>query len=573
MSGRAGKAGTSVGAANLERLHLPALKAERAVALGVYLALSFLYFGLPVASHFGRDWIGSGSDPQIFVWSLAWWPHAVLHWQNPVVTHAVWPPVGLDLTWVSSIPALAAVFAPVTLTAGPVAAYNAASILVPALGAWTAFLLCRHVTRSYWPSLTGGYLFGFSSYELGHLQGHLHMSSVFLVPLAALLVIRFVEGSLDDRGLVLRLGPLLAVQFLLSTELLFTLTLALLVAWVAAAALVSASRRRLAALVRPLFVAYLVAAVLTSPLLVYALSHFQRGSLNAPRLFSADLLNLVVPTRLTALNPGFVHRTAATFRGNDAENGAYLGLPLLAIAVWFAWQGRRRRASWLLITLLLLAIVAALGPNLHVRSATYAPLPWKPLVDLPLLNNVLPVRFSMYAALAAALIAACWAAGAAPLVARVALAAVAIAATVPALGHSFWHGKPHRPTFFTSGLYRACLPSRTTVLALPYPSLNGAMLWQAEAGFRFRLADAWLSPVVPDGVPDRDVLTALHNDEQPGGGGATLVRLAHHLRADVIMVDAEHAEPWRALVVAGGLEAHSIGGVYLFYIRDTLAAC
>ena len=87
------------------------------------------------------------------------------------------------------------------------------------------------------------------------------------------------------------------------------------------------------------------------------------------------------------------------------------------------------------------------------------------------------------------------------------------------------------------------------------------MLWQAEAGFRFRLADAWLSPVVPDGVPDRDVLTALHNDEQPGGGGATLVRLAHHLRADVIMVDAEHAEPWRALVVAGGLEAHSIGGV------------
>ena len=221
MSGRAGKAGTSVGAANLERLHLPALKAERAVALGVYLALSFLYFGLPVASHFGRDWIGSGTDPQIFVWSLAWWPHAVLHWQNPVVTHAVWPPVGLDLTWVSSIPALAAVFAPVTLTAGPVAAYNAASILVPALGAWTAFLLCRHVTRSYWPSLAGGYLFGFSSYELGHLQGHLHMSSVFLVPLAALLVIRYVEGSLDDRGLVLRLGPLLAVQFLLSTELLF----------------------------------------------------------------------------------------------------------------------------------------------------------------------------------------------------------------------------------------------------------------------------------------------------------------------------------------------------------------
>ena len=74
-------------------------------------------------------------------------------------------------------------------------------------------------------------------------------------------------------------------------------------------------------------------------------------------------------------------------------------------------------------------------------------------------------------------------------------------------------------------------------------------------------------------MPDRDVLTALHNDEQPGNAGPTLVRLAHDLHADVIMVDAEHAQPWRALVAAGGLEAHSIGGVYLFYIRDTLAPC
>jgi hypothetical protein len=551
-----------------------ALSTRRTFApLAAYLGISFLYFGVPVASHFGRDWVGRGTDPQIFVWSFAWWPHAVVHWQNPVVTHAVWPPVGLDLTWVSSIPGLAAVFAPVTLAAGPVAAYNVASIALPALSAWTAFLLCRHVARSYWPSLVGGYLFGFSSYELGHLQGHLHMSSVFLVPLVALVVLRYVEGSLDGRGLVLRLGPMLAAQFLLSTELLFTLTLALLVAWIASWALVPAIRHRLVGLVRPLAGAYLAAAVLTSPLLAYALSHFQRGSLNAPGDYSADLLNLVVPTRLTALNTGFARRTAAAFIGNDAENGAYLGLPLLAIAAWFAWQARRRRGPRLLIALLLLAIVAELGPNLRVRGATYAPLPWKPLVDLPLLNNVLPGRFAMYTALAAALIAASWAAGRAPLVARAALVGVAVAATVPALGHGFWHGKPHRLDFFATGLYRTCLPPQAIVLALPYPSVNGAMLWQAEADFRFRLADAWLSPVIPDGVPDRAVLDALHDDEQPPGGGPAIVELARAEHADVIMVDAEHERPWSALLAVAGLHAHSIGGVRLYDVQGTLASC
>jgi hypothetical protein len=44
-------------------------------------------------------------------------------------------------------------------------------ILAPPSPLWTAYLLCRHVTRSSWASLAGGYLFGFSSYELGHCSG------------------------------------------------------------------------------------------------------------------------------------------------------------------------------------------------------------------------------------------------------------------------------------------------------------------------------------------------------------------------------------------------------------------
>ena len=74
---------------------------------GVYLAVSFAYFGVPVLHHFRRDLVGGGSDPQLFVWSLGWWPHAVLHGQNPFVTHLLWAPHGSNLAWATSVPGLA----------------------------------------------------------------------------------------------------------------------------------------------------------------------------------------------------------------------------------------------------------------------------------------------------------------------------------------------------------------------------------------------------------------------------------------------------------------------------------
>jgi hypothetical protein len=111
------------------------------------------------------------------------------------------------------------------------------------------------------------------------------------------------------------------------------------------------------------------------------------------------------------------------------------------------------------------------------------------------------------------------------------------------------------------------------VLALPYPSVNEAMLWQAEAGFRFRLADAWLSPVVPHGVPDRSVLAALHDDEAPAGGGGAILRLARAQGADLIVLDRAHPEPWHRLLARAGLRVHTIGGVDVYDVRDTLAPC
>ena len=97
--------------------------------------------------------------------------------------------------------------APVTLTAGPVAAYNVAAILMPALAATTAFLLCRHVTRSFWPSLAGGYLFGFSSYVLGHELAHLHATSSSSCRSPRSSCCGSSRSEIGAGGLVVRLGP------------------------------------------------------------------------------------------------------------------------------------------------------------------------------------------------------------------------------------------------------------------------------------------------------------------------------------------------------------------------------
>ena len=62
--------------------------------------------------------IGRGTDSNIFIWSFGWWPHALLHGENPVFTHAIWAPDGVNLSWVTSVPGLALLFAPLTLVAG-----------------------------------------------------------------------------------------------------------------------------------------------------------------------------------------------------------------------------------------------------------------------------------------------------------------------------------------------------------------------------------------------------------------------------------------------------------------------
>ena len=122
-------------------------------------------------------------DPTIYIWSLAWWPHALLHGLNPFVTNALFVPDRVDLARPFDAAPLAGIVAmPITLLFGPIVSYNLLMLASPMLAAFFAFFLCRYITRNFVSSLFGGYVFGFSTYMLGHMLGHLHLVLIFPIP-------------------------------------------------------------------------------------------------------------------------------------------------------------------------------------------------------------------------------------------------------------------------------------------------------------------------------------------------------------------------------------------------------
>ena len=472
------------------------LREANALALLGFVALSLLFFGVHLLPHPGRALLGSGRDPEIFVWSFAWWQHALWAGQNPFVSHAVYAPDGINLAWATTVPGLAIPFAPVTAIAGPVVSYNLAGLLMPALAAWTAFLLCRHLTGSLWPALVGGYLFGFSGYLVAEELGHPHMTAVFLLPLTALLVLRRVRGGLTSRGLVWRLGLVLGWQLWISTEVFFTLALALAAGLALAAILVAELRPRVRSVLAPIALAYVLALVVAAPLVAYAVSGFRSESINEPSRFSADLLNVGLPTHILALTTAGITAISSRFPGNDAEQGAYLGLPTLALVAWFGIARRRSPGARFLVASLLVAMVASLGTALRVEGERRLWLPWAVLARLPVFDNVLPVRLAVYTSLAAAVIVALWTAAHAGWL-RVVAPALAVAALVPAVWRPDFRVLPQRWGFFSDGLYKICVPRNENVAIFPYGFRGDAMLWQAESGFWFRMAEGYLTPKPP----------------------------------------------------------------------------
>ena len=107
-------------------------------------------------------------------------------------------------------------------------------------------------------------------------------------------------------------------------------------------------RPRLRSLPRPLGAAFALAAMITAPLLYYALTGFQSESIIVPSTSDGDVMNLLVPTRVIAVGGSTFASTSAKFFSDLPDQGLYLGIPTLVIVGLFALgapQVGARRAS------------------------------------------------------------------------------------------------------------------------------------------------------------------------------------------------------------------------------------
>jgi hypothetical protein len=553
-------------------------------ALGVYLALSMLFFGRGLVGHFTTRHVGKAvGDPAVVAWFLQWVAHAIVHRMNPFYTNLVWAPATLNLAWTTWMPLMGLVLAPVTRTLGPVVSLNVLLLTALPLSAWSAFVVYRYVTGAWWASLIGGYLFGFSGFMIHWLfEGDPLLVLVFPIVLSLWLVLRALNDEIGSQALVAELAVMLTIEFLISPESLATATMFGTIAFALALVLLEDdTRRRLRALIMPILMSYAITVAVVSPYLyVFFSQSAPRAPIWQPFLFSADLLFFVLPSWASeAARLGLVARVFERMPDTVTYVGfCYLGPVLLAIAAGFAWQHWREARTRFLLWMMLITATFSCGPWLTAGGRRLFWMPGSLLGVLPLMSNALPVRFTLYVAFFAALFAAMWLASsnaAMGVKCTVALAAALFA--MPRLSSTFWDTPVDTPSFFLSGAYRDYLRPAEIVLPVPYGWRGNSLMWQAQSDMYFRLAGAWTGP--PPAEFERwPAMVALFNGKYLLDPQLQLKAFMAAHQVTAVLVDAsikdspdpQQRQQYRTVVAALGPAPTAVGGVLIY--RFTPAA-
>ena len=452
-----------------------------AVAIYTTLSVLILDHGASITNHV----LGIGSDPYLFMWCLAWWPWAITHHLNPLFTNLVWQPTGIHLAWTTCIPLLALLAAPITLAYGPAASFNILTIISPVLAAYCAYLLCFRLTQKQAASLIGGYLFGFSSFQMSECLEELNLQFGFVIPLLLLLAINRLEGRVSRRVSVILATLLLAVEFYISVEIFATTVFFGAIAWLLAYSTLAQNRIVLRHFLLDAVTALVLTTILVFPQLI---SMLLVRDVVVPKSWvfvtSAHFFNLIVPSAETILSDPALHPLSYSLFGLVPEYDVTTGLPLICVLYLCARESGRLPVIRLSYWMLFIILVASLGPQLWWgRELTKIVMPWRLLIDMPFISSALTTRFAVYVSLIIAVLTAYWVAktSARPR-AKLALGLLACGLLLPQI-HSV---KPLPVSrFFASGHVQQVLGKQVKLLILPGRTQDPSPLWQVEDNFGF----------------------------------------------------------------------------------------
>ena len=529
------------------------------LALALYLAVFIAAYAFPLLRHPGLPRVGQAVvDPNFYVWSWRWWPYAISHGLNPLYSHQIGAPAGYDLAWTTSTPAVAVILSPVTAAFGPITSFNLTLVLGAPVSAWAAFLAARRLTGNFWAALVAGAVYGFSWYEVAETgAGHPNLSVILLLPLMLYLALLWRDGELGSRAFVALLAVAMAAEFYIYDETFAELTVlaaaALLIGYAVARPV---DRPAIARLARLAGIAYVLAIVLASPYLIYALQHSPGQFTKVQPAFSLNLEKLV-----------------------DPPSGILLLVIVLALAA-LTWSSRLTR---LLVILFVLIIALAAGPTLMIGARQIGSLPWARLWYLPIVRSAEPLRLMIFANLVLAFIVALWLA--APTKSRLLLASrwilglaavAAIVVNVPvasrgnvipasvrsaAIRSAGVRPADALPAFIRSGRYRGYLRPGEIVVVVSDRG-NAGMLFQADTNFYFRIAGGFVNRSLSTVTGLPAPVAALKN---PTPAREQQFRAyVHQAGVGAILVERAWSAPWMRIFSRMGLHGTQVGGVIVY---------
>lgn len=480
--------------------------------------------------------VGIPGDADEYDWFLTWVPWAIVHGHNPLLSSFVNSSQGVNLMWNTSVVLPALLMAPVTALLGAPFSYNVLITAAPLLGTGLAYLAFRRWCDRL-PSLAGALMFGFCPYLSSQAPGHLAQVLMMSLPLLLILGDRLLvvqQGRAWLDGLLL--GLVAVGQSLTGEELLAMEAVTALFAVIFLAAINARSvKEKLPYAAKGCAVAGITFLALASPFLYTQFKGpYQKQGVHPGNLYVTDALNFVVPTILTRLAPHWALAISDHFVAG--EDGSYLGIPLLALALAAVFLARRRKVMWVALVLTVCAGALSLGPTLHYYGHnTHIWMPDQGLRKLPLMKNVLAARFASVTDFGAALLVSI----ALTAVARMNRAVLASAWLVALAALAFIFPYDNYPAFeappygaFTSGW--VCpppaddpghYPDRPPVALVVPGDDELALLWQAEAKFCYAM------PTARGMTGSNPVTREIPRVLAVGAGGALPVAVTAHVRA------------------------------------------
>ncbi|MHB1646931.1 MAG: hypothetical protein ACYCSW_10585 [bacterium] len=444
--------------------------------------------------------LGGIGDPIQFIWGFKWFAYAVVHGLNPFISFKILNPAGINIAWSSGNSFTAdLLFLPVTLIFGAVTSYNLFAVLSPALSAFAVFILCMYITKKHLPSIIGGYIYGFSSYETGQIGGHLNLITIFLIPIIILFSLMFFQNKIKKIYFITLISLLLILQFGFSLEIFTTMTFFGYISLIIMFIMDKKNRKQIISLIAYITLSYIITFIVLSPFIYYLYTGlpFTPKVFNSTTFFSSDLLNYIIPTPNTWFGSNLFSHISSKFTGNFTEEGAYIGLPLIILFFIYLKDNYKQTSTKILSIIILVIFISSFGPFLHIMGYKIIPMPWHIMTHMPFIKQALPTRFPLYISLVLAIITALFLSESRRnIFVKYSIAFLGIIILIPnisALG-IFWgaQSKIDIPKFFTQKIYlKQYIKKDSNVLIIPYGYMNNnySSLWQAKANMYFNTVD------------------------------------------------------------------------------------